>query len=82
VEIALQGATSSVPYDVRLESKSGEGPLWSAKLLPIISAAGDGHLVFDVPSGIFKSDIYSFAVTSSAASGSVRHYDFETRVQK
>jgi hypothetical protein len=77
VEIALQGAASG-PYDVRLETKRGEGPLLSARLLPIISSNGDARLVFDLPSRGIESGVYSFVVSSPTAS--VRHYDFQAKV--
>jgi hypothetical protein len=77
VEIALQHAGSG-PFDVRLESKAGDKPIWSARLLPIISSTGDARLVFDVPSRTFQSDIYSFVVSSTSATGvSTKHYDFQ-----
>jgi hypothetical protein len=79
VEIALQGAASD-PYDIRLETKSGEGPLWSARLLPLVSNSGDARLVFDVPAGKINSDVYSFAVSPLRANGE-RHYDFEVKRQ-
>ena len=78
VEIALQSA-GPTPYNVRLETKSGAGPLWTAKLLPLISPAGDARLVFDVPATKINSDVYSFAVSSSSSPGGERHYDFEAR---
>jgi len=82
VEIALQHAGSG-PYDVRLESKAGENPMWSAKLLPIISSTGDARLVFDVPARTFQSDTYSFVVSSSSATGaSTKHYDFQVKGPK
>lgn len=77
VEIALQHAGSG-PFDVCLESKAGDKAIWSAKLLPIISSTGDARLVFDVPSRTFQSDIYSFVVSSTSATGaSTKHYDFQ-----
>ena len=77
VEIALQGSASG-PYDLRLESKRGEGPLWSARLLPIISSNGDARLVFDLPSRGIESGVYSLIVSSPTAS--VRRYDFKAKV--
>jgi hypothetical protein len=77
VEIVLQSGVSA-PYDVRLEAKNGEEPLWSAKLLPIISPNGDARLIFDVPTLDIKSDVYSFLVSSaSPATASSRRYDFQ-----
>jgi hypothetical protein len=82
VEIALQGAASS-PYDVRLETKRGEGPLWSARLLPLFSTTGDARLVFDVPARGIESDVYSFVVSSASQStGGLRHYDFQVKLAK
>jgi hypothetical protein len=77
VEIALQGVAPG-PYDVRLETKRGEGPLWSTRLLPIISSNGDARLVFDLPSRGIESGVYSFVVSSPTPS--VRHYDFQAKV--
>ena len=78
-EIALQHAGSG-SYDVRLEGHAGEGPLWSAKLLPIISSTGDARLVFDVPARTFQSDTYSFVVSSTTPSGvSTKYYDFQVK---
>jgi hypothetical protein len=77
VEIVLQGAVSN-PYDVRLEAKGSEEPLWSAKLLPIISPSGDARLIFDVPTRDIKSDVYSFVLSSASPATTVsRHYDFQ-----
>jgi hypothetical protein len=80
VEIALPGAGSGA-FDVRLESKSGGAPFWSARVSPLISSNGDARLVFDVPVGAIQSGVYSFVVTSaSSGSQSVRHYDFQAKV--
>jgi len=76
VEIALHGVASG-PYEVRLETKRAEGPLWSARLLPIISSNGDARLVFDLPARGIESGVYSFVVSSPTAS--VGHYDFQTK---
>ena len=82
VEIALQGAASG-PYDVRLETKRGEGPLWSARVLPLFSTTGDARLVFDVPARGIESDVYSFVVSSgSPSTGGLRHYDFQVKLAK
>jgi hypothetical protein len=82
VEIALQHAGSG-PYDVHLENKAGDRTMWSAKLLPIISTAGDARLVFDVPARTFQSDTYSFVVTSTSDTGaSTKHYDFQVKGAK
>jgi len=82
VEIALPGAASS-PYDVRLETKRGEGPLWSASLLPLFSTTGDARLVFDVPARGIESDVYSFVVSSASQStAGLRHYDFQVKLAK
>ena len=82
VEIALPGSASD-PYDVRLETKGGKGPLWSARLLPIISPTGDARLVFDVPTQRIESDVYSFVVSlASPGAGGLRHYDFQAKLAK
>jgi hypothetical protein len=82
VDIALQGGASG-PYDVRLETKEGKGPLWSARLLPIVAPTGDARLVFDVPARGIESDAYSFVVSSSSApTAAVRHYDFQAKLAK
>ncbi|MGE5735180.1 MAG: hypothetical protein ACM34E_08840 [Acidobacteriota bacterium] len=82
VDIALQGGALG-PYDVRLETKGGKGPLWSARLLPLVAPTGDARLVFDVPARGIDSDIYSFVVSSSSTStAAVRHYDFQAKLAK
>jgi hypothetical protein len=82
VEIALEGVASG-SYDVRLETKAGNGPLWSARLVPMISTTGGARLVFEVPARTIESDVYSFAVSSAAAGTSgVRHYDFRAKLVK
>src|ERR1700730_3107221 len=79
VEIALQGGPSG-PYDVRLETKEGRGPLWSARLSPLISRSGDGRLLFDLSSRGIESDAYSLVVSSPT--GALRHYDFQVKLSK
>jgi hypothetical protein len=79
VDIALPGGTSG-PCDVRLEGKDEEGPIWSARLLPIVSPSGDARLVFDLPTHHFASGIYSFVVSSSSPTRGPRHYDFQATV--
>lgn len=80
VEIALQGSVSS-SYDVHLETRDGKGPLWSARVGPVISPAGDARLIFDVPTQAIESDIYSFVVSSgSLGTGELRHYDFQVKL--
>jgi len=82
VEIALPAGASG-SYDVRLETGDGKRPLWSSRLLPLISTAGDARLVFDLPTEGLSSDVYSFAVSSATSSTSgARHYDFQTKVAK
>lgn len=79
VDIALRHASSG-PYYVRLENKTGDKPMWSANLLPIISGTGDSRLVFDVPALTFEFGTYSFVVSSSSATGaSTKHYDFQVK---
>lgn len=82
VEIALQGHNPG-PYDVQLETKGENGPIWTARLLPLVSASGDARLVFDLPVQGIESDVYSFVV-SSPPLGSVRpkHYDFRVKLTK
>jgi hypothetical protein len=80
VEIALQGHSPG-PFDVHLETKAGHGPIWSARLLPLVSSSGDTRLVFDLPAQGMESDVYSFLVSSSLlGSGSGKHYDFRVEL--
>jgi hypothetical protein len=81
VEIALQRGAST-PHDVHLETKAGKGPLWSARLLPLISPTGDARLVFDLPTKGIESDVYSFVVSSASATAGLRHYDFQAKLTK
>jgi hypothetical protein len=80
VDIALQGHTPG-PFDVHLETKAGNGPIWSARLLPLVSSSGDTRLVFDLPVQEMESDVYSFLVSSPLpGSGSGKHYDFRVEL--
>lgn len=80
VDIALQ-SHSPGPFDVRLETKAGNGPMWSARLLPLVSSSGDTRLVFDLPTQGMQSDVYSFLVSSPLpGSGSGKHYDFRVEL--
>jgi hypothetical protein len=80
VDIALQGHTPG-PFDVHLETKAGNGPIWSARLLPLVSSSGDTRLVFDLPVQGMESDVYSFLVSSPLpGSGSGKHYDFRVEL--
>ena len=80
VDIALQGHSPG-PFDVHLETKAGNGPIWSARLLPLVSSSGDTRLVFDLPAQGMQSDVYSFLVSSPlSGSGSGKHYDFRVEV--
>jgi len=80
VDIALQGHSPG-PFDVRLETKAGNGPIWSARLLPLVSSSGDTRLVFDLPAQGMESDVYSFLVSSPLpGSGSGKHYDFRVEL--
>jgi len=89
VDIALQ-AHSPGPFDVSLETKAGNGPIWSARLLPLVSSSGDARLVFDLPVQGINPDIYSFAVSSQLpgsgrpilGSGRPKHYDFRVSLTK
>ena len=80
VDIALQGHSPG-PFDVHLETKGGNGPIWSTQLLPLVSSSGDTRLVFDLPAQGMKSDVYSFLVSSPLpGSGSGKHYDFRVEL--
>jgi len=82
VDIALQG-TSSGSYDVLLETQGGKGPMWSARLLLLVSASGDARLVFDLPARGVESDVYSFVVSSTLpGAGRSKHYDFQVKLTK
>jgi len=76
VDIALQ-SHSPGPYDVVLEAKGKNEPVWTARLLPLVSASGDARLVFDVPTQGLGSGVYSFVVSSSLpGSGNPSRYSF------
>jgi hypothetical protein len=80
VDIALQGHSPG-PFNVHLETKAGNGPIWSARLLPLVSSSGDTRLVFDLPVQGMESDVYSFLVSSPlSGSGSGKHYDFRVEL--
>src|SRR3954447_923340 len=80
VDIALQGHSPG-PFNVNLETKAGNGPMWSARLLPLFSSSGDTRLVFDLPAQGLESDVYSFVVSSLLpGSGSGKHYDFRVEL--
>jgi hypothetical protein len=80
VDIALQGHSPG-PFDVHLETKAGNGPIWSARLLPLVSSSGDTRLVFDFPTQGMESGVYSFLVSSPLpGSGSGKHYDFQVQL--
>jgi hypothetical protein len=82
VEIALPGRSSG-PFDVMLEARGKNQPIWAARLLPLVSASGDARLVFDIPVQEVASDVYSFVVSSSLpGSGRPKHYDFRITVAK
>jgi anti-sigma factor RsiW len=82
VEIALPGRSPG-PFDVLLEERGKNQPIWTARLLPLVSASGDARLVFDIPVQGVASDVYSFVVSSSLpGSGRPKHYDFRIRVAK
>jgi hypothetical protein len=79
VEIVLPGKAPG-PFDVRLESNETREILWSAKLLPLISADG-ARLLFDVPEERIKSGTYSFAVSAAGTSTTPpQSSDFQVRV--
>ncbi len=80
VDIALQGHSPG-PFDVHLETKARMAPIWSARLLPLVSSSGDARLVFDLPAQGMESDVYSFLVSSPLpGSGSGKHYDFRVEL--
>ena len=80
VEIALQ-SHSPGPFNVHLETKAGNGPIWSARLLPLVSSSGDTRLVFDLPAQGMESDVYSFLVSSPLpGSGRGKYYDFRVEL--
>jgi anti-sigma factor RsiW len=82
VEIALPGRSPG-PFDVLLEERGKNQPIWTARLLPLVSASGDARLVFDIPVQGVASDVYSFVVSSSLpGSGRPKHYDFRITVAK
>jgi hypothetical protein len=80
VEIALQGGSSG-PFDVLLEAQGQNGPIWAARLLPLISASGDARLVFDLSVQGIESKVYSFVVSSPLpGSGRPKYYDFRVNL--
>jgi anti-sigma factor RsiW len=82
VEIALPGRSPG-PFDVILEARGNNQPIWTARLLPLVSASGDARLVFDIPVQGVASDVYSFVVSSSlSATARPKHYDFRITVAK
>lgn len=82
VEIALPGRSSG-PFDVVLETRGKNQPIWTVRLLPLVSASGDARLVFDIPAQGVASDVYSFVVASSLpGSGRPKHYDFRITAAK
>ena len=82
VEIALPGRSPG-PFDVMLEARGKNQPIWTARLLPLVSASGDARLVFDIPVQVVASDVYSFVVSSSLpGTARPKHYDFRITVAK
>jgi hypothetical protein len=82
VEIALHG-TSSGSYDVRLEGKGEKGPIWSARLLALVSPSGDARLMFDVPVQGIESGVYSFVVSSDLPGVTrPKYYDFQVKLTR
>jgi hypothetical protein len=82
VEIALPGRSPG-PFDVMLETRGKNQPIWTARLLPLVSASGDARLVFDIPAQGVASDVYSFVVSSSLPrSERPKHYDFRVTIAK
>jgi len=65
VEIVVEHpAATGSPYDVRLESSETGTMIWSAQLLPIVSAES-GRFVFDVPKEHLNSGAYTFTVSAT-----------------
>lgn len=82
VEIALPGRSPG-PFDVFLETQRQKEPIWTARLLPLVSASGDARLVFDIPVQGIASDAYSFVVSPLLpGSGRPKHYDFRVNLAK
>jgi hypothetical protein len=82
VEIALPGRSPG-PFDVMLEARGKNQPIWTARLLPLVSASGDARLVFDIPVQVVASGVYSFVVSSSLpGTARPKHYDFRITVAK
>ncbi len=80
VDIALQGRVAS-GYHARLETAAGDGPLWSANLLPITSTSGASRLHFELPTGPFKAGAYSIVLSPQISGDKAqRYYDFRVRV--
>jgi hypothetical protein len=80
VEIALQGRSPG-PFDVQLEAQGQNGPIWAARLLPLISVSGDARLVFDLSVQGMESKVYSFVVSSPLpGAGRPKHYDFRVEL--
>jgi len=78
-EIALT-APAADSYDVRLEARRGMEPIWTAKLMPLLSSSGDARLVFDLPAKGMQPGVYSFVVSS--VTGGRRYYDFDVQLAK
>jgi hypothetical protein len=76
VAVALQHPRA-VAYNVRVEARGSGEPVWTATLLPIVSAKGDGRLVFDLPAEALHSGAYSLAVSEAAGDGAVDHCEFD-----
>jgi len=80
VEIALTGSGTG-SHSVRLESRQTHEPIWTAKLLPLLSPSGDARLVFDLPAKGMQTGSYSLLVSSDGwATGSGKYYDFEVQL--
>jgi len=75
VEIAVEHPRPGA-YQVRLEARGSEEPIWRGTLLPIISEDGDARLVFDLPAKGLNSGIYSIAVSEPPNGGAFKYYDF------
>ena len=75
VEVAVENQQASA-YEVRLQTQRASEPVWAAKLLPIVSANGDGRLVFDLPAKALRPGVYSLQVSELAKNGATKYYDF------
>lgn len=77
VEIALTGSVAG-SYSVRLEMRQTEQPIWTAKLLPLVSSSGDARLLFELPPQLAQAGSYSLVVSSDdSGTDKGKYYDFD-----